>query len=231
MMATAMVLGTVMETVMPLVVVIAMVPVLAMAMGRALVIVLVLDMVRDGVMDLEMDLALGDHEIAALFLDVDGVLNHAKFRHGLTSKLDTHSGTILTASQIAEATEKFDADCVAELARIVRETGCKIVLSSAWRLSGIQEGSAFINALVKTGTDENVRTIRNALIDRTPDLNYFGKSREDEILDWLSNHPEVERYVAVDDWNLNLDGNSVRTDDEYGLTQEKADEVIRKLKG
>jgi hypothetical protein len=165
-----------------------------------------------------------------LFLDVDGVLNDEQFCKKITAELDAQIGEVIIAQHISDVTDKFNPACVLELARIVQETGCNIVVTSAWRLTGIKVGSPFTNALVKSGDKETVRTIRKAIIGKTADLVLFGKNREDEIKQWLEDNPGVDMWVAVDDMPLNLDGNSVRTSDEHGgLTKEKADEVIQKL--
>lgn len=71
---------------------------------------------------------------------------------------------------------------VKRLNRILKETDAKIVLSSTWRLF-----------------EDNKEILEKAnikYIDITPD---FHTTRGEEISDWLSRHPEVERYVILDD--------------------------------
>ena len=62
-----------------------------------------------------------------LFLDVDGVLN--------SQRLGTPDG--------------MRPWCVTQLARIVKESGCKIVVSSTWRAGGIGETSDFHRCLLE----------------------------------------------------------------------------------
>lgn len=131
-----------------------------------------------------------------LFLDVDGVLNHA-----LTFQQPDRSNIYL-----------LDMDCVARLQRIVKESGCKVVLSSTWR--GDKEG-------VKVIEEKVVK-----LIGLTPHLS---GPRGAEVNAWLLQHGHEKTPFAI------LDDDS----DFYpwqpffktkfhngGLTDEIADKVI-----
>lgn len=112
-----------------------------------------------------------------LFLDIDGVLNHAA-----EFALDAgRVGTDLVSSVCLEAL-MFALGCSLET-RLAR-----IVISSTWRLD-----------------PRNLRTIATVLRshgleieDVTPYLGGTG-SRGSEIAAWLSAHPDVAGYVIVDD--------------------------------
>lgn len=83
-----------------------------------------------------------------LFLDVDGVLNS-----------HTHRGQERPGSMMGMAQEHVD-----ELARVVRDTRCQIVVSSTWRIGGIEPGSKFWRELSKRVGGP---VILDRVIDRT----------------------------------------------------------------
>ena len=137
--------------------------------------------------------------IKLLFLDVDGVLNHA-----------------LTFMQIGR-TERYplDDDCVARLQRIVKETGCRVVLSSTWR-----------------GDKEGVRVIEEGvvkLIGLTPHLD---GPRGAEVNAWLLAHShEKTPFAILDDDSDFYPWQPFFKTKFYsgGLTDEIADKVIAYL--
>jgi hypothetical protein len=144
-----------------------------------------------------------------LFLDVDGVLN--------SQRLGTPDG--------------MRPWCVTQLARIVKESGCKIVVSSTWRAGGIGETSDFHRCLLEASVPGD-DTIQRVLIGITPDLVGNGEgARGDEIAAWLGEHPDVESFVILDDDTDmgELGGRLVRTDAnaEHPLDDERAAEVLR----
>lgn len=115
-----------------------------------------------------------------LFLDVDGVLNNiGVFR-------DKRFGPI-----------PLDHECIRRLHDVVRATGCKIVLSSAWR------GAPDLER--KLAGDMVWKVFRTLGTKRTNPRHKDGSTkrlwtkRGEEIAEWLSRHPEVERYAIVDD--------------------------------
>lgn len=133
----------------------------------------------------------------------------------------------LSHARMREINEGFDPVCVGHLLRVLKETGCRIVVSSAWRIEGIGHGSPLHNAIHKTVNAEDAKFIMDTVIGRTPDL---AEGREAEILTWIERQPELPIWVAVDDFDLDLgDEHFVQTSDDDGLTGEKADELIRKL--
>jgi hypothetical protein len=144
-----------------------------------------------------------------LFLDVDGVLNSTPF-----------------LAQV-DAISAMDPYCVERLNRIVRESGCKIVVSSCWRLSGIGVKSDFRRCLVAASKGDD--TARRALIGTTPSLD---EARGFEIAQWLSDtNEEIESFVILDDDTDmgKLSGRLIRTDvfAEHPLDDERAAEVLR----
>lgn len=119
-----------------------------------------------------------------LFLDIDGVLNHENHYKWL---METDEPTPL---QRVYPYSEFNPVSCQILNNIIKETGCKIVLSSSWRLDGIHR----MNILFKHFGLPQIHDITPSLCERFGSL-----CRGKEIDKWLSEHPEVTKYVIVDD--------------------------------
>lgn len=131
-----------------------------------------------------------------LFLDIDGVLNN----QWTTERFRGYIG--------------IDPKLAEKVQRIVKETGCSIVLSSTWRLD-------------KEFRDE-VRRVVGDFIDTTPD--FYGKPRGEEISDWVSKHSDISRYAILDDWaDFDEKLPLFRTDPRVGLTDKIMNKVIAYL--
>ena len=134
--------------------------------------------------------------VAVLFLDVDGVL------HPTFSPFD----------------EELNADCISQLMRVCNsQTGCLIILSSAWREYKVQVERVH-NALRAAGHETGVAGI-------TPSL--LTKGRSSEILEWLRRHMPAgatfPQWVCLDDYPLpGVGGHMVHVDNRTGLTQSTA---------
>jgi hypothetical protein len=149
--------------------------------------------------------------LSVLFLDVDGVLNN-KFTKTFRSKF-------------------FDFENVFQLDRIIQETNCKIVISSGWRLAGLN----CIDEQIETACIENkdmVDRIKSAIMDRTPDYVQDSLVRGDEIQAWMDNNNFTGRFVIIDDVPdmAHLMDHLVLTKN-HGLTKELADKAILLLSG
>lgn len=147
-----------------------------------------------------------------LFLDIDGVLNDHK----------------LNSAGVCG----IKPECVEQLNRILKETGCCVVLSSAWRYlihaSSMTLGG-FVSMMRTHGAD-----VLHRIIDITrPDVNLSDRfERGKQIGDWLRGR-DVERYVVVDDDDeigIPEAGHPfVKCDGRVGMTAADADKVIAKL--
>jgi len=143
---------------------------------------------------------------AVIFLDIDGVL------HSLYG------------------TDLFRESCCNLFEQIVRATGAIIVLSSTWRTQA--RSVAMVNALLK-------RLRLQPIYDRTKDLSASLRRhvpREVEVCEWLDRHPEVSRWIAIDDMDLQGDsteaaarmrGHFVRTNSNTGLVPLNAEQALR----
>jgi hypothetical protein len=114
--------------------------------------------------------------------------------------------------------DNFDAKAVSILNSIIEETGAEIVVSSDWKLHGsleeLQEMYKFRGIKAPIDVTPN-------LMDFDPDFaglcnwkGWPGRARIVEIRKWLVEHPEVTKWVAVDDLDLSRRPDSI---DDAGL--------------
>lgn len=138
-----------------------------------------------------------------LFLDIDGVLNNAPLLERLRHW------------------DVFEPESIKQLNRVLETTGAMIVISSSWRYANTP---AMLNdRLMLAGV------IPNRVHGETPKTRY---ERGQEIALWLSDHPEVTEWAAVDDDTL-MDplpsARVVETSWEEGLRRVHADRLIEIL--
>lgn len=149
-----------------------------------------------------------------LFLDIDGVLNQCGERY----------------SEEDWPFRMVERSCLAELDRVLAETGADIVLSSTWRL-------ADVGAAIRKGHHRKTWGVTWQPIAFTghfhgrQDGKYVGQlKRPVEIAAFLHATPNVESYAAVDDDGMGDYGiRGVWTHPYVGLTTEKADALIELL--
>ena len=141
-----------------------------------------------------------------LFLDIDGVVCLHKDKDWDNEE------------------EIFDAACCRKLQEIVSATGCKLVLSSSWRLFPESIRSMFRQLKPFGITRENFR-------GRTP----LRGERGDEIMAYLKKRPQIETFVALDDERFYSrafpQDRLILTKPESGITENVKNACIRKLNG
>lgn len=150
-----------------------------------------------------------------IFLDVDGVLNNINY----TKKCYKKNGK----KSMSMYCTPFDPKCLKNLAKIVKKTGAKIVLSSTWRIY-----KSHIYVLEARLAEYGLR-----IYDKTDNINMI---RGVEIKEWLKSHRDIENYVVIDDEEYNLSNfidnkHLVIVDSNYGLTFGDRIRAINKLKG
>jgi hypothetical protein len=172
-----------------------------------------------------------------LFLDVDGVLNSEAFlrkldeQHRQLGHTEPSSPKHETTCTCYRLENQIDRDAVARLNRLVAQTGAKIVVSSSWRLlldppelHRVLAGHGLVAEIIgETPDGPNDPEIRAELSDS--DRIFRGH----EIDAWLRKHPEVERWVILDDsGDMVMHKNRlVQTDAQEGLLDEHVDLAIR----
>lgn len=159
-----------------------------------------------------------------IFLDIDGVLNSEFWN-------DSHQKEISDGSL-------NDEENVVLLGKLVRETEASIILHSGWRfwfdekLHPLRKEAEHLrNLLEKEGV---------YIVGRTPDYTTeeirrtkkFSLVKAAEILGWLADHQEVERWVVIDDLDLHnaeIAMHQIKTDPSIGLTMEDVEEAVMLL--
>ena len=160
-----------------------------------------------------------------LFLDIDGVLNSENWfayriycvKNNMVNILMNFVDT--DDRNIKHKLTMLDDRAIANLNRIIEETGCKVVLSSSWR-SSIESENIFTQNLLK------LKGFKYEFYDVTPRLWFsdFSIRRGEEIKFWLdkeSEKHEIESFVILDDDSDMLPeqmNNFIHIDRQVGLT-------------
>ena len=170
-----------------------------------------------------------------LFLDFDGVLNTDRYQAVL------HSQALPTSDEFGAL---FDPDAVASLRAIIDAVpDLKIVIESSWKALGINTMRRMweVRSLpgevydISPHIDNDELLLSVDLDDPEAFSKLEGLGKGGEIQAWMdAHHEEVEAYVIVDDvdeFQGELGDHLVVTDPREGLTNSKAIEAVRRLKG
>lgn len=159
-----------------------------------------------------------------LFLDMDGVLNNVLYAQHVAKKYGGWESPLTVANTY------LDPKNVAALKRVVETTHCKLVISSTWRTS--HSLAEFQNLFLELGFPAD------CVVGMTPEFSFRpsrlfdmppATARGSEVKMYLDENPHIERYAIVDDISQFLSEQSdafVFTDDNAGLTEADADELI-----
>lgn len=156
-----------------------------------------------------------------IFLDFDGVLNSQDFFKKLEGKIRNEE------DEVRYWATMIDPDAVKILNTIVETTGAKIVVSSTWRL---------LNTLTRLREILCLKGFRfpEVIFDKTPNHVESGMRhrRGNQIQMWLNKHPEVEKYVIIDDDSdmEHLMHKLVKTSNYTGLQDEHIEPILEHLK-
>lgn len=165
-----------------------------------------------------------------IFLDIDGVLNTERY---ITEAIENDMPVHDKYGHI------FDYKSVDVLRHIIKESGAKIVISSTWRYAGIKEMKDMWKDRKLPGEVIDVTLARDSsrieeqkrLYKELYGEHFYDRSRGQEINIYLKTHPEVEKYVIIDDDYDMLEGqNVVHTDLINGLEEKNIEDILNFLK-
>jgi hypothetical protein len=154
-----------------------------------------------------------------LFLDNDGVICLSN-NWGSRFKKQKKGGFLQTklSMPVDLRFDNFDQKAIKILNKVLEKTGAEIVVSSDWkRWATLEEIGDYYQSqgiikrpigMTKFFTQLNFESLKEISWSKEWRLE---QERHFEILDWLSNHPEVQKWVAVDDLDMSVNGN-------WGLT-------------
>ena len=159
-----------------------------------------------------------------IFLDIDGVLNSNFWN-------DSHQKEISNGTLI-------DIEKIKLLAKLVKNTNAKLILHSGWRFwynSNLEPTRKESENLSKLLQQEDI------VIDgMTPDFSTeeirkskkFSLVKASEILTWLAEHEEVDKWIVIDDLDLHnpeIEIHQIKTDSAVGLTIEDIQKAKKML--
>lgn len=180
-----------------------------------------------------------------IFLDIDGVLNAS---HNYVKNWKSQKDWLeFSKKHQAEAEElgitmAFHMPIqysIGWLNELIEETGAKVVISSTWRGRGAAYMQKVLDfeGVVCDVIDETIYNHKQIYEDRVPLYDHFSDYdvlRGEQIKLWLSQHPEVKKYVILDDDSdmlLEQEDNFVHVDNEYGFTRHDFIEALSILEG
>ena len=148
-----------------------------------------------------------------IFLDVDGVLNSDEYIDKI-KKLNVNT-----------IKSKVSVNKIGLLKQAIDATGARVVLTTSWRYR--RDGTLLKNLLLKYGI----------CADSTP---FMDNNRGLEIKSYLSNNPDVDRYVILDDeifesFDEELMKHLIKISDKNGqgfgegLLYQDVDRIIKRL--
>ena len=132
-----------------------------------------------------------------IFLDIDGVLNSEQYIRECDG-----CGIVIDPSKMVL------------LKQIVDATNARIVLSTSWREHWSKDDTQCDSTGVLMNSIFGAYGLQ--IFDKTPQLH---TRREEEIRNWLDEHPEVENFVVLDDMLLSgefLTGHFVKISAYFG---------------
>lgn len=137
-----------------------------------------------------------------IFLDFDGVIAPLSFHH-------SSSGFSASACNNVQSI-------------LVKDPNVRLVVSSAWRRWGLEK----IREILKENGIDSTKVIGLTEADG----GFMPENRANQIKTWLKAHPEVEKYVALDDYPLpKLGDNYLKINGYVGFTQKDAESALRIL--
>ena len=165
-----------------------------------------------------------------IFLDIDGVLNVESY---ITAVFDIckREGIEPHSHLRDEFGNHFCPLTIRYLEWIIESHDAKIVITSTWRMSGIQWIKDLWESRKRPGEIVGITSITRTF--KNEELSLKEKAeRGKEIKLYLEQHPEITNYVIIDDDDDVLpeqESKFVQTHAQYGLTGPVAEKCIEIL--
>lgn len=118
-----------------------------------------------------------------IFLDIDGVLNSAMWAERIAKNRDVYKHIYIPEWQ--------DINAINLLKNHICNHNIKLVISSSWRLSTVEETKKDFNRY------NFIKQLNPYIIGVTPYKE--SRHRGEEIKAYLEEHPEIENWVIIDD--------------------------------
>ena len=136
-----------------------------------------------------------------IFLDIDGVLqspsSQKRFRHDLeelrrrlADELDDAAYLDFDKYDLGAIHHDWDGDSVGRLRALCEDFGAEIVVSSDWRM---RKSVEMLRAYFR------IHDLHRYVTDKTGEDGGPPHYRAGEVKDYLDAHPEIERFVIIDD--------------------------------
>ena len=167
-----------------------------------------------------------------IFLDIDGVLQPTTYENRFNHDLDKLCEDLSLKYQDENYLEidKYDVgavyydwkeEAVNNLKRLLDETKAEIVLSSTWKRYNTFDN---LKRLFK------IHELDTFLVEIVPFVQYEG-NKKDDLIKYLNNHPDLTRYVVIDDMNMEefFSGHFVHTKRMGFFDEDSLKESIRIL--
>ena len=148
-----------------------------------------------------------------IFLDHDGVICLPK-QWGSREKKQReliNKENITELDKINIKVDDFDKLAVDILNEIIKETGCEIVVSSDWKhtltleeMGKYYESKGIIKKPIDFTHNMSYEEYEQSRVDNTfKNYNYlYDEIRANEIRKYLSEHPEITHWIAIDDLDM-----------------------------
>ena len=121
---------------------------------------------------------------SVIFLDYDGVINNILWNHECTN----------ARYNFPDDNCVNDFQAVQWISQLCEDFGLDIVVTSSWRLRD-NYADCLLNAGLRGG-----KILGRTEIDHT-----LTKTRGEQIIDYLDNHPEIDEYIIIDDERHDFD--------------------------
>ena len=166
----------------------------------------------------------------AIFLDIDGVLNTERYI------VEAIEGDMPIRDKYGHI---FDYKCIDVLRYIIKESDAKIIISSTWRYAGIREMQNMWKDRRLPGEvydltysrDSSKISEQKKVYEEIYGDHFENRTRGKEIDIYLRTHPEIDKYVILDDDCDMLDNqNFVKIEAYNGLEEKNIEDILKFLK-